>query len=284
MSAGNPHTTEYTLEKPGPPDDALYNTSESNERPRAETNGTVKPYQMQPMELGGGDGLDQPLMRRSRGESAPLRYGSNKVWLSTVLIFLNVAAFFVEMTVNKWKFAPLSQNFLIGPTAEGLVKAGAQTTFCITGEHQYWRLVTAAFLHGGIIHLLVNMYALSVIAPFLERDFGAIKLFLLYIGSGCSAALATALILPDTISVGASGAICGLLGALWAELFVNCGNSHNSKTGVNQVRCNHSFPLFAKFLFLSPEQVLPAAVQHCPAVGDVFASGRQRKTFFFLSA
>jgi membrane associated rhomboid family serine protease len=209
-------------------DDMLYDTSD--------TGGQPQPYKMQPMEMGGSDGLDQPLIAhgRHRESSAPLRYGSHHVWLSHVLVFLNIVCFFIEMSVNKWEFAPLSQNFLFGPSVTGLIKAGAQTSFCIKDQNQGWRLVTAAFLHGGILHLLFNMYALSVIAPFLERDFGALKLFFLYFGAGCSAALATALMLPNTVSVGASGAICGLLGALWAELLMNCGNSHNAKSGINQ--------------------------------------------------
>ncbi len=80
---------------------------------------------------------------------------------------------------------------------------------------ELYRLVTSIFLHGGILHLLCNMYSLYVIGPQLESFFGKVKYSVIFIGSGIIGNLLTLAFLQDTyISVGASGAIFGLLGSL----------------------------------------------------------------------
>lgn len=79
----------------------------------------------------------------------------------------------------------------------------------------YLKIITSIFLHGGIIHLLFNMYALYVIGPQLESFFGKIKyLFIYLIGGICGNLLSLLLLNGNYVSVGASGAIFGLFGAL----------------------------------------------------------------------
>lgn len=78
---------------------------------------------------------------------------------------------------------------------------------------EYWRLITAAFLHGNIIHLLVNMYSLNIIGTQIENFLGRFKFLIIYFGSAFTASLMSALITRG-LSVGASGAIFGLLGSL----------------------------------------------------------------------
>lgn len=79
----------------------------------------------------------------------------------------------------------------------------------------YYRLFTSIFLHAGIFHLLCNMYSLYVLGPQVESFYGKIKYLSVFIISGISGSLlSTALSGNNTISVGASGAIFGLLGAI----------------------------------------------------------------------
>jgi rhomboid protease GluP len=78
---------------------------------------------------------------------------------------------------------------------------------------QWWRLVTSMFLHGGLVHLLVNGWALYQLAGLFEIWLGWPALLLVYFISGIAGSLASALITSEP-SVGASGAIFGLLGAL----------------------------------------------------------------------
>ena len=79
----------------------------------------------------------------------------------------------------------------------------------------YFRLFISIFLHGGLLHLLFNMYSLYIIGPQIENFYGKFKFLIIYIFSGLCGNLLSMLFLPDlTVSVGASGAIFGLLGSL----------------------------------------------------------------------
>ena len=80
---------------------------------------------------------------------------------------------------------------------------------------ELYRLVVPIFLHAGIIHLACNMYSLYILGPQLESFFGKVKYSIIFIGSGIIGNLVSLLFLKDyTVSVGASGAIFGLLGAM----------------------------------------------------------------------
>lgn len=77
-----------------------------------------------------------------------------------------------------------------------------------------YRLITCMFLHAGIIHIVLNMYSLYIIGPKVEDFFGKKKYLLIYLLSGISASLLSIGLNENIISVGASGAIFGLFGAL----------------------------------------------------------------------
>lgn len=79
---------------------------------------------------------------------------------------------------------------------------------------QYYRLITSAFLHIGILHLCVNMYSLYVIGPQLESFFGKTKYLIIYLGSAIIGNLLANVFTSNSVGAGASGAIFGLLGAL----------------------------------------------------------------------
>ncbi|MFJ4223507.1 rhomboid family intramembrane serine protease [Microbacterium sp. NPDC089695] len=77
-----------------------------------------------------------------------------------------------------------------------------------------WRLLTAVFAHGGFIHLALNMLALWMLGQNLEPMLGRVRFLALYLISGLGGSVAVALIAPGTPTVGASGAIFGLMAAL----------------------------------------------------------------------
>ncbi|WP_194764397.1 rhomboid family intramembrane serine protease [Microbacterium sp. UFMG61] len=77
-----------------------------------------------------------------------------------------------------------------------------------------WRLLTAVFVHGGFIHLALNMLALWMLGQNLEPMLGRVRYLALYLISGIGGSVAVALIAPGTATVGASGAIFGLMAAL----------------------------------------------------------------------
>jgi len=80
---------------------------------------------------------------------------------------------------------------------------------------QPWRMVTAIFLHGSILHLLFNMYALFIFGPMLESMLGRIRFLALYLIAGFAGSVAVLVLAPGTAVVGASGAIFGLFSAFF---------------------------------------------------------------------
>lgn len=93
-----------------------------------------------------------------------------------------------------------------------LLKYGAKVNILI--EHgQFWRLLTCAFLHGGLMHIACNMYSLYIIGPEIQQIYGAVKYLIIYIFS-CLASSLLSYFMSPYLSVGASGGIFGLMGAL----------------------------------------------------------------------
>ena len=94
-----------------------------------------------------------------------------------------------------------------------LIKYGANVgSFVKNGE--VYRLVSYMFLHAGIIHIFFNMYSLYIVGPRVEDFYGKWKFLLIYLFSGISGGLLSVAMNGDVVSVGASGAIFGLFGAL----------------------------------------------------------------------
>jgi membrane associated rhomboid family serine protease len=87
-----------------------------------------------------------------------------------------------------------------------------------TTNGEWWRLITNTFLHGGLIHLLANMYGLLFVGIFLEPRLGKTKYALIYLTTGILASVASLWWHDATVSVGASGAIFGLYGVFLALL------------------------------------------------------------------
>lgn len=81
-------------------------------------------------------------------------------------------------------------------------------------SHEYYRIITATFTHYSIIHLLCNMYALYIIGSQIEGFYGKTKYLLIYLFSGITGSLLSLTFLTDGGTIGASGSIFGLLGAL----------------------------------------------------------------------
>lgn len=102
-----------------------------------------------------------------------------------------------------------------GPTdINTLIKLGANASY-FTKNGEFYRLFTCIFLHAGFAHILCNMYSLYVIGPQVESFFGKLKYLFIFIFSGISGSILSLAFASDNlVSVGASGAIFGLLGAI----------------------------------------------------------------------
>jgi membrane associated rhomboid family serine protease len=117
----------------------------------------------------------------------------------------------------------LHGNILAEPQASTLVRWGALWRPAINAG-EWWRVFTAMMLHGNWEHLLVNGYALFMLGRFCEEVFGPLRYFVTYVAGGLAGAAASTLNTQQAgLSVGASGAIMGLLGALIVVLILRRG-------------------------------------------------------------
>lgn len=132
-------------------------------------------------------------------------------YATSILLDINILIFLLMI---------FSGVHIISPNGMELLEWGANRR-SETTSGDWWRLVSSMFLHGGFIHLFLNIYGLLIAALFVEPIFGRIKYFILYFTSGICGSLASIYWYENTISVGASGAIFGLYGAILGLLLTN---------------------------------------------------------------
>ncbi|PTT03034.1 rhomboid family intramembrane serine protease [Pedobacter sp. HMWF019] len=132
-------------------------------------------------------------------------------YITPILINLNILIFLVMVCTGVSVFEPNGQS---------MVGWGANATVA-TLNGQWWRLISNCFIHFGIIHLLMNMYALFFVGLLLEPFLGKAKFLVAYLLTGIIASLASLWWHDNTVSAGASGAIFGLYGVFLALLSTN---------------------------------------------------------------
>jgi len=153
-------------------------------------------------------GLIRPGLHNTAGIIRKIFLGSDPV---RTIIYVNIA-FYVLSLILGGISAEGSFNFL-SPSSQSLFLLGASGTIPVIGAHRYWTLISASFLHGGILHIAFNMMALYQLGPFVLREFGFHRFINLYIITGiCGFAVSVLFGVPFTI--GASASICGLIGAI----------------------------------------------------------------------
>lgn len=143
-----------------------------------------------------------------------LPLGAERPWATWVLLGINIltylATVIISIVVLSLSGLPIA-NFL-SPIAGVLHLAGwKENSMILQGE--YWRLITAMFLHGGLMHILFNSIALYALGGEAERIYGTKRFLGVYFVSGLAGSIASYAFSPAP-SVGASGAIFGIIGAL----------------------------------------------------------------------
>ena len=143
-------------------------------------------------------------------EAIELLQPGKNYFYTPIIIYLNVTIFIIMV---------LSGVDAMEPSVESLLKWGGNLR-ALTVDGQYWRLLTNIFLHGGLIHLVFNMYALIYIGGLLERKFGNHRFLLVYSITGIFASIASIMYNENIVSIGASGAIFGIYG-LFLSLLIS---------------------------------------------------------------
>ncbi|HEU5180262.1 MAG TPA: rhomboid family intramembrane serine protease, partial [Candidatus Polarisedimenticolia bacterium] len=132
--------------------------------------------------------------------------------LTSVLITANVLLLAIPLIT--WGTDPEHGGLfsLLAPPWQAQFVFGSKVTQAILQWGQIWRLVTAGFLHMGILHLGMNCYALSLLGPLIENAFGWRKTLFIYVACDIAAFAVSTWWSPQAFSVGASGPLFGLLG------------------------------------------------------------------------
>jgi membrane associated rhomboid family serine protease len=144
--------------------------------------------------------------------------GDGGALVTKALIAINVAIYLVTTVQGQGINAPGGRLFfkflLFGPAV---------------ADGQWWRLITAAFLHASLIHIGFNMLALWWFGAPVEQYLGRARFIGLYLVSGLAGSAGALVVTPDAPTVGASGAIFGILGAMliieWQETGRLAGNA-----------------------------------------------------------
>lgn len=142
--------------------------------------------------------ITEDLNKKNQEDSAKMEdvFKMKKPIVTYILIAMNMIVFLLELALGINYVAYYGAN----------IKANI-----VDGE--IYRLITSAFIHGGILHLLCNMYCLYILGPQLESFFGKVKYLCIYLFSAISANLMS-MLFTSGASIGASGAIFGLFGAM----------------------------------------------------------------------
>ena len=113
---------------------------------------------------------------------------------------------------------------------------GSLRPYDVLALHQYWRMVTVMFLHLDLLHIAFNMWALWVIGEYVEGILGHLKFLVLYLISGLAGSVLIVYAAPLLgQTVGASGAIFGIFGALAIYAFINRNRDFASRANLGQI-------------------------------------------------
>jgi membrane associated rhomboid family serine protease len=152
-------------------------------------------------------GMRCPECARQRTPVRTIASLAGEPTVTYILIGLNVAAFLAE-AVSGGGLGGLSNN--VGGT---IYLHGALYGPLIAHQHEYWRLVTGGFLHANLIHIGFNMYLLYLLGQMIEPTLGHLRFAALYLAALLAGSFGALLVSPDVPTVGASGAVFGLMGA-----------------------------------------------------------------------
>jgi rhomboid protease GluP len=151
----------------------------------------------------------------------------NRPYKFTVILLVANIFIFILM----WQASGLPFGLLTPLPSEVLVPFGAKVNYYIQVRHEWWRFVTPMFLHVNLLHLMVNMYSLWIVGPYVEKLYGSAKFVVFWVLTGVAGVVASYLTVrpgmsvgpvarfifktTDDPSAGASGALFGLVGVLF---------------------------------------------------------------------
>ena len=157
-------------------------------------------------------------MEKIKKQNLNDRYGKINITIVTIcIIFLVINSVIVsETALNQLasnKYVAYILNFIAG--CEGkLGTIGSMSKAKVFGDGEWWRLFLHMYLHAGVLHMLFNIFSLLFVGKVVEKKIGSLSYLLLYHVIAVANAIIMCLIFPNSISVGASAGIFGMIGVL----------------------------------------------------------------------
>jgi membrane associated rhomboid family serine protease len=193
-SAAEQHVRDGNL------DEAIAAYREADHRAPADERGAIANRIAWLLKETGHDFASRRQFNRARGA-----YATYPALVTWAIIAVNVAVYLVDSILAGG--ASLSLFGGGGP----LVNAGGVYGPAVA-DGEWWRILTSAFLHLGILHIAFNMYALWLFGPIIEQMYGHLEYLAIYLLCAVGGGVLTLLAAPSVLAVGASGAIFGLFG------------------------------------------------------------------------
>jgi membrane associated rhomboid family serine protease len=148
---------------------------------------------------------------RQRAKVTARRLSAPAGLVTRALIAINVGVYLLELATGAGINANSGWIYEHGVLIANAIDSSGNAIGVAQGD--WWRLITAPFLHYGPLHLGLNMLVLWFIGPALEDFFGPLRYLLLYLVAGLAGSAGALIMSPNALTVGASGAIWGLMGA-----------------------------------------------------------------------
>jgi len=131
-----------------------------------------------------------------------------------LIIAVNVGLFVLSLLLNpgsaNYGFNPFA---FLSPSNQSLLLLGSTGTYPILKLHRWWSLISASYLHGSLLHILFNMMALRQIGPLVIQEYGGYRMLSIYTLGGIGG-FAVSFLAGVPFTIGASAAVCSLLGAM----------------------------------------------------------------------
>lgn len=156
-----------------------------------------------------GERTGKTYVQRNPGDTA-LGGFISQAHFTTVLILMLNAGLFIATQLLARKYGEGRGEMV------ALWALGAKSTQSILVDHQWWRLVTAGFLHGGWIHILMNSWVLYDLGAQAEQAYETPRFLVIYLVSTVAGFYLSMVMSPGALSIGASAGITGLIGAMVA--------------------------------------------------------------------
>jgi rhomboid protease GluP len=149
----------------------------------------------------------------SRWKNNPLTRGLSGDQLIRAIIYANIALYLLSLVIQP-RAMGLNMNplRLLAPTNESVAALGATGTWLRSIAAYWWTLISASYLHGSIMHIFFNLFALYQIGPLIIQLYGAYRFMVIYTLSGAAGFLVS-YYAGVYLTLGASASLCGLIGA-----------------------------------------------------------------------